>query len=277
MKSPKILQLDESTWRIAEGFGGSRTYMYLVAGREKAALIDTGFGLTDMARVARRLTEKPVIVLSTHGHLDHIGSNYRFGEVYLSPFDEALFQEHTRYDVRRDFAQGLLKEYNAPQWLLNMPVVHGISERAFYVPTNENRRPLEDGAIFDLGERTLEAVSTPGHTLGSFCFLERDRHRLYTGDSVCDEGVLLHFDTSAPVSVFHESMMKLEGTSGLYDEIWPGHHLAPLTKKHLKAYIELCEDIMENKCRPEAFQSAAGEGLRVKKGSIAITYRASRF
>ena len=46
--------------------------MYLVEGTEKAALIDTGYGVGNLKGYIKTLTEKPLIVLITHGHLDHV-------------------------------------------------------------------------------------------------------------------------------------------------------------------------------------------------------------
>ena len=40
--------------------------MYLIEGRERAALIDTGSGFGDLKGCVEELTQKPLIVLLTH-------------------------------------------------------------------------------------------------------------------------------------------------------------------------------------------------------------------
>ena len=43
--------------------------------------------------------------------------------------------------------------------------------------------PFEDGKVFDLGGRTLEAILVPGHSKGSCCFLDKVDRILFTGDN----------------------------------------------------------------------------------------------
>ena len=45
---------------------------YLVIGREKACVIDTMNGYCDLKKEVRKITDKPLIVVNTHGHPDHI-------------------------------------------------------------------------------------------------------------------------------------------------------------------------------------------------------------
>ena len=47
------------------------THFYLIRGDRKAALLDTGVGCGDLRSLVERLTDKPLIVLITHGHIDH--------------------------------------------------------------------------------------------------------------------------------------------------------------------------------------------------------------
>ena len=59
--------------------------IWLVEGREKALLVDTGLGVGDLRGEVEALTDKPVIVANTHGHGDHSGGNYAFDRVYMHP------------------------------------------------------------------------------------------------------------------------------------------------------------------------------------------------
>ena len=61
----KWKQLWEGVFHIQDLFSD---YMYLVVGEEKAALIDTGMGFPGLRQLVERLTDKPVMVLNTHGH-----------------------------------------------------------------------------------------------------------------------------------------------------------------------------------------------------------------
>ena len=68
--------------------------MYLVEGDKKAALIDTGSGLGSLKPVVERLTDKPVTVLLTHGHVDHAMGAAEFSDVYMSRKDDYIFRDH---------------------------------------------------------------------------------------------------------------------------------------------------------------------------------------
>ena len=104
----KWKQLGAGVFHIQDLFSD---YMYLVAGEEKAALIDTGMGFPGLRQLVERLTDKPVIVLNTHGHLNHIGGNDEFDCIYLHPDDLAVYVEHGmesyRSGVIRDMAREL--------------------------------------------------------------------------------------------------------------------------------------------------------------------------
>ena len=74
----------------------STVEMYLVVGEQRAALLDTGTGIGDLAGAVRGLTNKPVEVYLTHGHVDHAGGIYSFDRVHVHPADKALMQENAR-------------------------------------------------------------------------------------------------------------------------------------------------------------------------------------
>ena len=61
----------------------SGVYAYLVEGEHTAALLDTGTGVGSIRDYVSSLTTLPIIVICTHGHVDHIGGAYGFDKVYL--------------------------------------------------------------------------------------------------------------------------------------------------------------------------------------------------
>ena len=61
-------KVSENITRI---FGISGELWYLVEGTQKAALLDTGSGIGRMKPLIDSLTDKPLLILLTHGHVDH--------------------------------------------------------------------------------------------------------------------------------------------------------------------------------------------------------------
>lgn len=79
---------------------------YLFVGSKQAALIDTGYGFGDLKQAVRSVTDKPLIIINTHGHCDHTGGNAQFEEIcYIGEKDIALCQEHSEAAMRRDNAK----------------------------------------------------------------------------------------------------------------------------------------------------------------------------
>lgn len=63
----------EKVWRI-DDHGNDN--IYLVEGEDKALLIDNGLGVADLKKHVKTITQKPLIVVNTHGHPDQVGGNF---------------------------------------------------------------------------------------------------------------------------------------------------------------------------------------------------------
>ena len=70
-----IDQVDESTYIISENRHWEETHCYLLIGNDRALLIDTGLGISNIYEQVRKLTHKPVAAVATHIHWDHIGGH----------------------------------------------------------------------------------------------------------------------------------------------------------------------------------------------------------
>lgn len=271
-KKSNVFPMDSATWRIEDGIGAGCAYLYLLVGESRGMLIDTGIGTIDAGRIVRELTDKPVFAVNTHGHLDHISANHQFAEAYLHPLDEEVFAEHSNYANRYAFAQGLMAEGGKPGWLLKLPGIRGMVKKICDLPRRDNRKPLAEGQTFDLGNRHVRVIETPGHTWGSVCLLDVERRWLFTGDTVCDLGVLLHLPHSAPVETFQASIEKLQGFSDRFDQMWPGHHRVPLEHELLDQYVACARRIRQGE-KGQTVTSAAGTGQLLKHEGISLSFQ----
>ena len=63
---------------------------FLILGKEKALLWDTGIGIDHLRPLVEKITDLPVTVLISHDHFDHIGGNAEFDEVWCYDIDTAI-------------------------------------------------------------------------------------------------------------------------------------------------------------------------------------------
>lgn len=269
--------IDGHTWRIADIFGD---YMYLVEGNDRAALIDTGMGFSGLAQVVGSLTDKPVIVLCTHGHLDHVGANGQFEQVYIHPADEGLLREHGSQAYREERIPAFAAELasNAGGKVIQglfpdsgdiVRVIHDL----IHVSQPETLNYLQDGQTIDLGGRSLEVISVPGHTRGSVCFLDAAGRQLFSGDMLCTMGIMLSFECSTTVNEFLETMAKMKArTEGKVDHVYGGHHVAPIGPEYMDKYISCGRKLLECSDGSITENGTFGTFYRYNYEDIGLTY-----
>lgn len=207
--------------------------MFLVVGKHRAALIDTGGGIGPLPEDIERLTGLPLVVIATHGDPDHVGGAGHFPHVYLHPLD---WEHSRRFPLNNTMRKWFVKT--------RAPVRNPDNERKIdaLVPRQELPQPeylpLADGDVFDLGGRRLEVIHTPGHSPGSICLLDKENRLLFTGDTVNVSMALTGHD-------FHEynaSLRRLWARESEFDSICIGHELPALREKQAIArYISMTE------------------------------------
>lgn len=225
--------IDSVTYLIEEKTKLNQGLCYLLLGEEKALLIDTGLGYRDLPAAVKELTNLPVEVVNTHGHVDHIGGNYFYDHIWLHEHDREIFKRHTD----PAYTLVLLTE-GMPGFM--KPILKVVMKNMLHVDPRGTYHYFGDDMVFHLGGRDIEVIPTPGHTPGSVCLLDRKNRLLFTGDTICERGILLHFKgEGCPPAVFHQSVQRLIDLQDEFDTIWPGHHGYPVEKGYLAEY-EIC-------------------------------------
>lgn len=143
------------------------TYVVYDNDTKECVIIDPGcsntaeenelFGFIDSHRL------KPLMAISTHGHIDHIIGNDAVKKRYGIPV-----AAHS--GVKHDYAHA---RQQATWFGLS-------SEGAFDMPD----RDLKDGEIIKVGESTLEVICTPGHAEGSISLYAEIEGWVFTGDAL---------------------------------------------------------------------------------------------
>ena len=116
-------------------------FAYLAEGSERAAVIDTGFGLGPFREyVEEKLRGKPYDLILTHGHLDHAGGAAQFDQVYMNLRDLEVARAHTEKKLRAGFMKGSGLEFE---------------DSDLADQKGEGYTPLQYGQKFDLGNEVL--------------------------------------------------------------------------------------------------------------------------
>ncbi|MDC7124299.1 MAG: MBL fold metallo-hydrolase [Spirochaetales bacterium] len=223
-------KLSDRLYRITEISG---VCCYLVVGDNKACLLDTCCGYGDLKAFVATITDKPVFVVLTHGHHDHMGAAALFDEVYMNPADKPVFDSFG--DMERRLAD-----------------MKGHEETSFIpddnlVPTlTEGIRDLHEGDEFDLGGLNIKMIAAKGHTPGILCPLLIEERTIIFGDA-CGVGVLLFDEFSSTVSEYRESLLNLKQYENEYDRIYRNHGTFTSPKELLDNVIECCDLILSGK------------------------------
>ena len=175
-------------------------YILAAENNSKAIIIDPG----DEEKKIRRALDihrlEPALIINTHGHIDHIGCNDKFGvPVYIHRMDSAMLQD---------------PKLNLSNFLQPRPY-----HMQYQVKVMEDKEKIELGLI------ELEVMHTPGHTPGGICLLLKKPQNkiLFSGDTLFYQGVgrtdFPGADEGQLIKSIKEKLFKLPEDTVIY----PGH------------------------------------------------------
>lgn len=240
---------EKVTERITRIFAFNTELMYLVEGEHRALLIDTGCGYGDLRGYVDSLTDKPLSVVCSHGHVDHANGCGDFEEVWLSPLDMDVYSRHSDDDFRDSNSRELWPEYE------------GVSvEQIRPSHPAEKLHQLQDGQIFELGGISVEALACPGHTPGSMVILIPEERMIMLGDA-CNYMVFLFDPDASSVADYKASLQALlERSRARYDRVLLSHGDGWGVPDMVERVIEVCEDVLQGRsdCAPFGFKDQPG-------------------
>lgn len=241
----KTEKLSEHIFRI---HALSSELMYLVVGSKRAALLDTGSGIGSLRTCVEQLTDLPVTVLLTHGHVDHAMGASEFDQVYMNREDDYIYLQHGSEEFRK--------------FSLNLVDPGVVATEADLIPTRDvnTLQDLKSGDVFDLGGVHVAVYDCPGHTRGSVVFLIPEERTVLLGDA-CNEFTFLFDDYSTTVTQYQHALEKLEGQlAGKYDRVLLSHGDGNGFPDEIQGVIRVCQDIREGHTDdlPFLFQGVSG-------------------
>ena len=218
-----VTELEPGIWRI----GNSMVYMDLLVGTHHALLFDTGYGFGSLRDVVRGITDKPLNVVNSHGHVDHACGNEQFGGAYIHQLDMELAMEHNGRDMR-------MAELDTAEVPMDFDLEAHLS-----LGTGE-LKPAGEGFTFDLGGMTMEVIHLPGHTAGSIGLWCPERKLLWVGDAM-NCFVWLFLPEAQSLETYIASLHKAAALP--FTHMIQSHEPCPVPKRKLWDYLDLAEHL----------------------------------
>lgn len=103
---------------------------------------------------------KPVKLLNTHSHIDHIAGN-----VFIAKYYGLKLEAHKDGKPFIDHSKDNAFIYGFDEFETMLPEVH-----------------IQEGDVIRWGQSELEVVDTPGHAVGSVCFINHQQKFVVVGD-----------------------------------------------------------------------------------------------
>ena len=236
-----VKKIKDNLFQLSENISENvAVYMYLVIGSKKAAIIDTGYGLSgDLDDVIKSLTDKPVICLVTHCDPDHAGSAALFNDIHMSNKDQVLMDNGSLATIGRF---GTASAMTDDEERIKYFKEHMVKDKSF------SYKNIENGEIFDLGDRSLQAISFPGHTEGSMCFWNKEENYCLVGDAVANvNSPVLFFKKCLSLEDYKDNLISFIANVGDDCELYSGHNMEALPKDLVPEILTLCDEVLNGK------------------------------
>jgi len=200
---------------IYEPYQWQEAISYLIEGEDKALLFDSGNGIGNMANLVKSLTKKPISVLNSHSHYDHVGGNYAF---------ENIHGLNTKFTIERQTGHKNADiSIEASQQALCKPLPKGVTEENHIGRPYKITQFIYDGHIFDLGNRQLQVTHTLGHTPDALILIDENQGLMFTGDSYYSGPIWL-YAPETNLAQYQNSLKIMIDKSKNIKQLLPAHN-----------------------------------------------------
>lgn len=183
--------------------GQMKSNCYLIiAENNDCLIIDPGDDADYIERIITEKKAKPLKIIATHGHFDHIMAATELMLAYNIPF---------LINKKDDF---LVKN-------MSQSAAHFLGIRTDPPPIPNAF--LKDEEIIKVDDNEIRIIATPGHTPGSICLYIPQEKTLFTGDTLFAQGGVGRTDFSYSSPADLKKSLKLIFSLSGETEIKPGH------------------------------------------------------
>jgi len=195
-----------------------RANVFLVKGRDRDLLFDTGMAVAPLRQALSARLDKPLVLFTSHAHVDHVGGHHEFpqAEVLVHPREaEALRQPDPSSRLGfEQFGPAMLGGLRAAGFDTSGLLVDAVPFAGFDVGTcrrdgAEPTRLVSEGDVVDLGDRQFEVLHLPGHSPGSIALWDSSDGTLIAGDAIYD-GIIVDDIPGADIADYCRTMRRLQ-------------------------------------------------------------------
>lgn len=235
---------------IHEPFQEQEVISYLVEGEERALLFDTGMGLAPIRPVVESLTRRPVTVLNSHTHYDHMGGNFEF-EAILGVDDPYALENADGWSHESVAGEVTPEAFRAEK-------LPGFDASRYRVRPFQTTRFVDDGHVVDLGDRRLEVLRLPGHSPDSLALLDRGRGQLFSGDTFYEGPIWLYFP-GTDLDAYARSVARLAALAPSLETVFPAHLTPVASPRRLVDLRDALARVRGGRTRPERHEGGLVE------------------
>lgn len=236
----EVYRVAPAVFAIYEPHQSEEVISYLILGRNRALLFDTGMGISDIKKLTAELTRLPIVVLNSHTHDDHVGGNWQFQNIY--GMDTAFTRknaEGSRADAQAEIAPGEICG--------KLPA--GFDRKTYETRPWTIKTFSHDGDRIDLGDRRLEVIATPGHTPDAICLLDRANGLLFTGDTYYPAPIWL-FRPETDLDAYDTSIRRLAALVPQVKLVLGAHNVPVASPEVLPRLVTAFESVRAGKVAP---------------------------
>ena len=261
-------KIADGVWRIDEH---GQANFYAAIGRKYAVMIDNGWGAGNLPKLMTALSTLPWFTINTHGDIDHALGNCFFETAFIGAADLPMLTADGA-DVRRAQIRG-----NAQ----TLDVLDSSCASFGGCPAKKETKALTDGQRFDLGGRVLTAWAVPGHTAGSFCFLDDYSRILFAGDMYVPlqewNAMWMHMPRCTSLETMLASIERMHSLRTQYDRMVSGHgDNCDLRADRLEELAEGLQMLIHGTISGDPVHTPVGDGLEILFSRCGLVYDPAR-
>ncbi|NEQ28272.1 MAG: MBL fold metallo-hydrolase [Microcoleus sp. SIO2G3] len=194
----------------------NRANLWLIKGRDRDLLVDTGLGVSSLRQHIASLIDKPLLAIASHIHFDHSGGMHEFEHRAIHAAEAEALRSGDDYEALCTSGQGWVLQEHFEQ------LPHkGFTVTEYTLTAAEPTQILNEGDVLDLGDRAFEVLHLPGHSPGCIALYEPRPQALFSGDVIYD-GELLDELHCSHIPTYLETYDRLQKLP--VDTVYPGHY-----------------------------------------------------